>query len=203
MKFDQRDYDKQKAPLSETLMLYGMVGVILLFMSLEIFTHYEPRKMAALMFLLWWMPLVLLHEFGHAVMAKWLGWKIERTVVGFGRVIYQGQLFGAPLEVRMVPIEGFVQMQSLGQQGARIKNALVYFAGPGIELLLFLAIGLMLGWGNLFLIEDDYGKLALQSLAFAALAGAVINLIPMGVVTKDGESPNDGLGILKSLFGKG
>ena len=68
---------------------------------------------------------------------------------------------------------------------------------------LFWVIGLMLGWSNLFLIEDDYGKLALQSLAFAALAGAVINLIPMGVVTKDGESPNDGLGILKSLFGKG
>ncbi len=203
MKFDQRDYDKRKAPLSETLTLYGMVGVMLLFISLEIFTNYEPRKMAALMFLVWWMPLVLLHEFGHAVMAKCLGWKIERTVVGFGRVIYQGQLFGAPLEVRMVPIEGFVQIQSLGQQGARIKNALVYFAGPGIELLLFMAIGLMLGWGDLFLIEDNYGKLALQSLAFAALAGAVINLIPMGVVTKDGESPNDGLGILKSLFGKG
>ena len=203
MKFDQRNYDKRKAPLSEILTLYGMVGVMLLFISLEIFANYEPRKMAALMFLLWWMPLVLLHEFGHAVMAKWLGWGIERTVVGFGRVIYRGRLFGAPLEVRMVPIEGFVQIQSLGQQGARIRNALIYFAGPGIELLLFLVIGLVLGWGNLFLIEDDYGKLALQSLAFAALTGAVINLIPMGVVTKDGESPNDGLGILKSLFGKG
>ncbi len=202
MKFDQRDYDKGKAPLSEILILYGIVGLMLLFISLEIFTNYEPRKMAALMFLLWWMPLVLLHEFGHAVMAKGFGWGIERTVVGFGRVVYEGKLFGAPLEVRMVPIEGFVQIQSLGQEGARIKNALIYFAGPGIELMLFLAIGVMLGWGDLFLIEDNYGKLALQSLAFAALAGAVINLIPMGVVTKDGESPNDGLGILQSLFGK-
>ncbi len=201
MKFDQRDYDKGKAPLSEILILYGIVGLMVLFISLEIFTNYEPRKMAALMFLLWWMPLVLLHEFGHAVVAKWFGWGIERTVVGFGRVVYEGKLFGAPLEVRMVPIEGFVQIQSLGQEGARLKNALIYFAGPGIELLLFLAIGVMLGWGDLFLIEDDYGKLALQSLAFAALAGAVINLIPMGVVTKDGESPNDGLGILQSLFG--
>ncbi len=148
MKFDQRDYDKGKAPLSEILILYGIVGLMLLFISLEIFTNYEPRKMAALMFLLWWMPLVLLHEFGHAVMAKWFGWGIERTVVGFGRIVYEGKLFGAPLEVRMVPIEGFVQIQSLGQEGARIKNALIYFAGPGIELLLFLAIGVMLGWGG-------------------------------------------------------
>ena len=203
MNFDQRDYDKKPLTTSEVMTLYGAVFIILLLFTLEIFTNYEPRKMAALMFLLWWMPLVLLHEFGHAVVAWLFGWGIERTVVGFGRVVYRGQLFGAPLEVRMIPIEGFVSIQSLGQQGASIKNALIYFAGPGIELLLFLLIGMALGWSNLVYIEDDYGKLALQSLAFAALVGAVVNLIPMGVVTKEGESPNDGLGILKSLFGKG
>lgn len=203
MKLDQRKYDDRTATTGETITLYGMTGVFLLLMSLEIFSNYEPRKMAALMFLLWWMPLVLLHEFGHALMTRLLGWQIERTVVGFGRIVYQGRLFGAPLEVRMVPVEGFVQIRSLGQPGARLKNALIYFAGPGIELLLFFMIGTLLGWGELFFIEDDYGKLALQSLAFAALAGAVINLIPMGVVTKNGESPNDGLGILKSLFAKG
>nr|CAA6826357.1 MAG: Peptidase family M50 [uncultured Thiotrichaceae bacterium] len=202
MNFDQRDYDKKPLTRSEAMTLYGAVFVVMLLFTLEIFTHYEPRKMAVLMFLLWWMPLVLLHEFGHALMARLLGWGIERTVVGFGRVVYEGRLFGAPLEVRMVPIEGFVRFQAAGEQGTRIKNALVYFAGPGIELLLFCIIALSLGWDNLFFIEDHYGKLALQSLAFAALAGAVINLIPMGVVTKDGESPNDGMGILKSLFGK-
>ncbi|MEZ5536058.1 MAG: M50 family metallopeptidase [Thiolinea sp.] len=202
MNLDQRQYDDRTATTGEALTLYGMVGVFLLLMGLEIFSNYEPRKMAALMFLLWWMPLVLLHEFGHALMTRLLGWEIERTVVGFGRVVYQGQLFGAPLEVRMIPIEGFVQISSLGQAGARLQNALIYFAGPGIELLLFVLIATFLGWGDLLRIEDDYGRLALQSLAFAALVGAVINLIPMGVVTKDGESPNDGLGILQSLFGK-
>lgn len=202
MKLDQRKYDDRTSTRGETFTLYGMSAAIVLLMSLEIFSHYEPRKMAALMFLLWWMPLVLLHEFGHALMARLFGFGVERTVVGFGRVVYQGQLFGAPLEVRLIPIEGFVQISSLGQQGARIKNALIYFAGPGIELLLFLVIALALGWENLFAIEDHYGKLILQSLAFAALAGAIINLIPMGVVTKDGESPNDGLGILQSLFAK-
>ena len=202
MNFDQRHHDSKPATLGEALTLYGVAGVFLVLVSLEIFGNYEPRKLAALMFLLWWMPLVLLHEFGHALVAKLLGWRVSRTVIGFGRVIYQGQLFNAPLEVRMVPIEGFVQIAPLTIKGARFKNALIYFAGPGIELLLFFAIMLGMGVDSFFSIEDNYGQLALQSLAFAAVTGAVINLIPMGVTTKEGDSPNDGMGIILSLFSK-
>ena len=202
MLFDQRNYDAKPTSFAEVATLYGFVGVFLLLMALEVFTNYEPRKMAAMMFILWWMPLVLLHEFGHAVMAYWLGWKVRRTVIGFGRVVYQGELFSAPLEVRMVPIEGFVQIAPDKTDGARWKNALIYFAGPGIELLLFFVILLALGVDNFFVIEDSYGKLALQSLAFAAAAGAIINLIPMGIITKNGDSPNDGAGIIRSLFSK-
>lgn len=202
MKFDQREYDKQPVSLSEILTLYGVAGIFMVLIGLEIFSQYEPRKLAALMFVLWWMLLVFLHEFGHAVVAKWLGWRVNRTVIGFGRVMFHGTLFGAPMEVRMVPVEGFVQIAPNDVHGARYKSALIYFAGPGIELLLFLVIMLTMGVSHFFVIEDDYGKLALQSLAFAAAAGAIINLIPMGVVTRDGETPNDGMGILLSLFSK-
>ena len=87
------DDDKYKPPATrgEVITLYAFLGIFLLLMVLEIFSDYEPRKLAALLFLLWWMPLVLLHEFGHAVVAHAFGWKIERTVIGFGRVLYQGQ----------------------------------------------------------------------------------------------------------------
>lgn len=200
MKIDQRDYDKKPTTLADNLLVYGLSIVFLGLMLLEIFTNYEPRKLAALFFMLWWLPLVLVHEFGHAVVANALGWEIQRTVIGFGRVVYQGQLFRAPLELRLIPIEGFVQFNPVYGRGMRYKHALTYFAGPGIELLVaFSMIGLM-GWDNFFLIEDNYTKLAFQALAYAALAGAIINLIPMGVVTRDGETPNDGLGILVCLF---
>ncbi len=203
MNFDQRDYDARPASRGEFITLYGLVGVFLLLIALEMLSNYEPRKLSALLFVLWWMPLVFLHEFGHALMARLLGWRISRTVIGFGRIVWQGKLFGAPLEFRLVPIEGFVQTAPLSTSGARFKHALVYFAGPGIELLLFFVIMFAMGGaGDFFRIEDDYGRLALQALAFAALVGAVINLIPMGVVTKDGETPNDGMGIIRSLFSK-
>ena len=144
----------------------------------------------------------ILHEFGHALMAKLLGWSVRRTVIGFGRTVFYGRLFNAPLEMRMLPVEGFVQIAPLSAVGARWKHALIYFAGPGIELLLFFTILFFMGSDNFFRIEDDYGRLIVQALAFAALAGAVINLIPMGVITKDSTLPNDGMGIIKSLFSK-
>ena len=200
MKIDQRHYDKKPTTKSETLILYGLSAVFLGLMMLEIFSNYEPRKLAALFFLFWWLPLVFLHELGHALMAKLFGWQIQRTVIGFGRIVYQGQLFGAPLELRFVPIEGFVQFNPVYGRGMRYKHALTYFAGPGIELALAACIIFIMGWDNFFLIEDSYWKLAFQALAYAALAGAIINLIPMGTVTRDGETPNDGMGILVSLF---
>ncbi|MGB0846107.1 MAG: hypothetical protein ACPGSM_05250, partial [Thiolinea sp.] len=79
MEFDQREYDKKPASRGEIFAIYGMVLVFLLLMLLDILNNYEPRKLGALMFVVWWMPLVLLHEFGHALMARMLGWRISRT----------------------------------------------------------------------------------------------------------------------------
>lgn len=200
MKIDQRHYDNKPLTLADNLLVYGLSTVFLGLILLEIFTNYEPRKLAALFFILWWLPLVLVHEFGHAVVANALGWQVERTVIGFGRVMYQGQLFRAPLELRLFPVEGFVQFNPVYGSGMRYKHALTYFAGPGIELLVAFSVIVLMGWDNFFIIEDNYWKLAFQALAYAALAGAIINLIPMGVVTRDGEAPNDGMGILVSLF---
>jgi len=84
--------------------------------------------------------------------------------------------------------------------GVRIKHALIYFAGPGIELLVFLGIMLFLGTEQMFSQNDNYMQITLQSLGFAALVGAVINLIPLGIRTEGGTSPNDGLGIILCLF---
>lgn len=202
MRIDQRRHDQNPRSRSEIITLLIFMGVFLLLMALEIFNNYTPTKLAALFFLLWWVPLVFVHECGHALMAKLFGWDIQRTVIGFGRVLYQGRLFNAPLELRLFPIEGFVQFEPRSNQAdIGWKQALIYFAGPGIELLIFFLLLLLMGIENFFAIEDNYSKLALQALGFAALAGAIINLIPTGAITKEGETPNDGMGILISLFG--
>ena len=197
MYIDQKD--KGAGTRGERIFIVIITLLFLFMMSMEVFSNYEPRKLSVLFFLLFWVPLLFLHEFGHAVMAKLCGWQVKQTVIGLGSILLRTRLFGAPMEIRMIPLEGFVSIAPRNLKNVRGKHALIYFAGPGIELLVFLGIGLFLGMDQLFSQNDNYYQIALQSLAFAALVGAVINLVPIGITTENGSTPNDGLGIILSL----
>ena len=201
MHIDQRHHDIEPASKGEKVFILVISIAFLFMMTMEIVSNYEPRKLGALLFVVFWVPLLFIHEFGHALMAKALGWQVQRIVIGFGKVMMRLTLLGAPMEIRSIPLEGFVQISPKNLKLARIKHALIYFAGPGIELLVFFIIVAMLGgFDPFFTITNNYSRIALQSFAFAALAGAVINLIPIGIITKDGSTPNDGLGIILCLF---
>lgn len=201
MYYDNRDHDAKPTTAGEKITVLAMLFAFIGLMSLEIINNYEPKKLSALLFILFWAPLLVIHELGHALMAKLLGWKVNRIVLGMGKVLFMQRWFNAPVEIRAVPIEGFVQIAPKTLRGARYKHALIYFAGPGIELFCFVLIALYLGgFEALFTITNDYTRIVLQSFAFAALVGAVLNLIPQGVITQAGSTPNDGMGILLCLF---
>lgn len=199
MYIDQKD--KEPSSRGEKIFVLVLMGLFFFMMTMEVLSNYEPRKLSIIFFLVFWVPLLFLHEFGHALMAKLCGWKVKGTVIGLGNVFHRTTLFGAPMEIRMIPLEGFVKIAPLNMSGVRIKHALIYFAGPGIELLVFFGIMLFLGTDQMFSQNDNYMQIALQSLGFAALVGAVINLIPLGIRTENGTAPNDGLGIILSLLG--
>jgi hypothetical protein len=201
MNLDQRNYDKQPTTKGEKIFLIVLSLIFIFMMSMEVITAYEPKKLSALLFMLFWIPLLFIHEFGHAMMAKILGWHVSRIVIGVGKIFMHTRLFNAPMEIRMIPLEGFVQIAPKNLQFARFKHALIYFAGPGIELLVFILIVQYLGgFEQFFMINNEYQRIVLQSFAFAALVGAILNLIPMGILTQDGSTPNDGMGILLCLF---
>ena len=201
MHIDQRHHDKEPASKSEKIFIITISLAFLFMMSMEIMTNFEPKKLGALLFVIFWVPLLFIHEFGHAMMAKLLGWRVQRIVIGVGKTLMNTRFLGAPMDVRSIPLEGFVQIAPKNLHLARIKHALIYFAGPGIELLAFFIImSFFGGWSELLIVNNDYDRIALQSFAFAALVGAVLNLIPLGIITKDGSTPNDGMGILMCLF---
>ncbi len=201
MHLDQRDYDKEPTSKPEKVFLVVMSLAFFGMMVMEILTDYEPKKLGAVLFVVFWIPLLFIHEFGHAMMAKALGWRVSRIVIGVGKIFMRTRFLNAPMEIRMIPLEGFVQIAPKTIQFARLKHALIYFAGPGIELLMFFSVVAYLGgFEQFFTVSNEYSRIALQSFAFAALVGAVLNLIPMGILTRDGSTPNDGMGILLCLF---
>jgi Peptidase family M50 len=174
--------------------------VLLGLFAAEVVVNYTPAKLSALFFLLSWFLLLPLHEAGHAIVATLLGWHVGRVVIGMGRTVTWFHVGETLVEVRLVPIEGFVQPVPRNLRAPQLKSVLIYLAGPGAELLLLGALWGVLGTDTLLARSDNIGLLAVQSLCVAILASAFFNLVPHLVQTQSGMVPNDGLGILRSLW---
>ena len=171
----------------------------------EIARDFAPTKLAAAFVVLAWVPLLIVHELGHAIAARVCGGRVAAVVFGFGRPLWVGEFRGIEFVWRSIPVEGFTLTSGVEGRGRR---AFVYFAGPGAELLVAGGIVLAVGPCRLFSISDSIAMIALQSVCVAAVVSATVNLIPAEAkrdennFDADNYVANDGLGIIRSLFGK-
>ena len=51
----------------------------------ELLRDFTPMKLGLVFVVLAWVPLLVLHELGHALMARFLGWQVYEVVIGQGR----------------------------------------------------------------------------------------------------------------------
>ncbi|MGI9222152.1 MAG: site-2 protease family protein [Woeseiaceae bacterium] len=175
----------------------AVIGIAFAVMILvAVFEEYSASRLSVILVLLWWVPMLILHELGHALAAKMLGWRVQEIVIGFGREIWQWQIGETCVRVKLAPVEGYVLPQPTSANRLRLKSTLIYAAGPGIELLLLAVMLLVLGNDYVFGGSNELGQVVAQSLAIAILLGAGFNLLPFS--TDGGVS--DGLGILSSPF---
>ena len=175
----------------------------------EIARDYSPVKLSILFCALFRFPLLVVHELGHAVAARAFGCRVTHISLGYGRTLWQLAIGGAIVDVRSIPIEGFVQFERGGRRLGRLANALVYFAGPGTELVLAGLLMLIVGPDRVLERTTSIPLLAVQSLCTCVAVSVTMNLIPHTANTSldamtDGRrpTPNDGLGIVRSLFGR-
>lgn len=185
---------------SERWALAVFLLIILGLFTAELAVDYHPVKLSVLFIVLFWAPLLALHEAGHAVMAAALGWRVLRVVVGFGRTVSLFHVKGTPVEVKLVPLEGFVRPAPTNLRYPRLKNALIYLAGPLSEAILLILIVLVVGPDVLLRRTEYVPVIAAQSLSVAILMGLIFNLIPHSVTTREGSTANDGLGMFLSFF---
>ncbi|OAI55161.1 hypothetical protein AYO44_00150 [Planctomycetaceae bacterium SCGC AG-212-F19] len=193
---------QERGPLSpQDAVACGLLLVFILgLFAADVFTNFHPVKLSGLLVVLFWIPLLVLHEAGHALMAAGLGWYVGQIVIGMGRPISRFRIGNTAVEVRVAPFEGFVVSVPTNLNWPHLKSALIYFAGPGIELFLALILLWIVGPDHMFRRSDDYLLITLQSLALAAVAQGVLNLIPHAVWKNRREVANDGLGIIRSFM---
>lgn len=195
----QIDPDHQGPPPSRGDKGFLIVFVLIVggLFAAEIFRELSPARMAVLFFFVFYGLLTVLHEAGHALTAAAVGWRVSRVQLGFGPTLGHPTIGGVPVEIKAFPIVGLVQVAPDRVEGGRWKNALIYAAGPGIELLLAAAVATAVGWDVMLASSADWGVVAAQSLCLAAVVGAGFNLLPFTLAS---GQITDGMGILRSPF---
>lgn len=56
---------------------------------------------------------IVAHEFGHMMLAKWAGMRVDEFAVGFGRAIWSRQTEETLYTLRLVPLGGFVRIRGM------------------------------------------------------------------------------------------
>ncbi len=61
--------------------------------------------------------LIVVHEGGHYLVARWTGMRVDRFSVGFGPVLWSKQRGETLYQVALIPLGGFVQIAGLNEEG--------------------------------------------------------------------------------------
>src|SRR3954469_2573583 len=97
--------------------------------------------------------MIVVHELGHHLVAKWFGVRVDTFSVGFGKRLFGFHMGGTDYRVSALPFGGYVKMagenpmeQHTGapdefMSHPRYQRILIAFAGPIMNI--FLAIGLL------------------------------------------------------------
>lgn len=163
----------------------------------EILREPTPMRLAAVFFFVFYGLLTVIHEAGHALMARLVGWRVLRVQLGFGPKLGKPRVGGVEVDLRAFPIVGLVEVAPDRVEGARWKNALIYAAGPGVELAVAAAAASVVGWDAVLSPSAEWAVVIVQSLCLAAVVGAGFNLLPF---TLSSGQVTDGMGILRSPF---
>src|SRR6202043_4243810 len=97
--------------------------------------------------------MILIHEFGHYAVAKWLGVRVEVFSIGFGKRLFGFRRGETDYRVAAIPLGGYVKMSGENPMDERTGDPreflshsrwhrfLIAIAGPSMNILL--AIGLL------------------------------------------------------------
>src|SRR6266566_6089534 len=92
--------------------------------------------------------MILIHEFGHYAVAKWLGVRVEQFAIGFGKRLVGFRKGETDYRINAIPLGGYVKMSGENPMDertgdprefmshSRLHRFLIAIAGPAMNILL-------------------------------------------------------------------
>src|SRR6201997_84032 len=92
--------------------------------------------------------MILIHEFGHFAVAKWLGVRVEQFAIGFGKRLVGFRRGETDYRINAIPLGGYVKMSGENPMDQRTDDPreflnhsrwhrfLIAIAGPAMNILL-------------------------------------------------------------------
>ena len=103
---------------------------------------------------------ILVHEFGHFIVARRLGLRVEAFSIGFGPVLWKKKVNGVEYRLSALPLGGYVSLPDMDPEGTKAmegggkreatvrippwKEILVAVAGPFMNVVLAVALAVLL-----------------------------------------------------------
>ena len=139
---------------------------------------------------------ILIHEFGHFIVALKLGLRVEAFSIGFGPALWKKKVNGVEYRISAIPLGGYVSIPDVdpegpkalegskstneGEQRARIpawKEILVAVAGPAMNVVLAVVLAIVLA--------------LVPGVKFGELPAEIGDIIPGGPAAKAGMKSGD------------
>ena len=96
--------------------------------------------------------MILIHEFGHYIVAKWLGVRVEQFAIGFGKRLVGFRKGDTDYRINAIPLGGYVKMSGENPMDERSDDPrefmnhsrwhrfLIAIAGPTMNILLAIVL---------------------------------------------------------------
>jgi regulator of sigma E protease len=116
---------------------------------------------------------VVIHEFGHYVMAKLFKVSVEKFSIGFGKALYKKQIGLTEFSLRLIPLGGFVKFYedskfkglNLFENISVLKRSIIVLAGPLINFIFAFILLIFLNQGDQYKILPKITAVEPESIA--------------------------------------
>ncbi|MDB6029610.1 MAG: hypothetical protein JWM68_5833 [Verrucomicrobiales bacterium] len=139
------------------------------------------------------------HELGHALAGRAVGFRVFGIIIGVGKKLWKGKLFGFDVTVNSMPIGGLALVAPKTLEGFRAKKFITVAAGPLVNLLIALFIWAIVPAHRLSLDALDRNVAPLTIFFYANLWVLAVNLWPHKVNQSLGGVASDGKQLLTAF----